>query len=44
MLAVVFVALAGLRSVRLRFFERWAHAAAGVAVLACGVAVKFLGI
>jgi hypothetical protein len=44
MLAVVVVALLGLRSLRLGFFERWAHAAAGVAVLSCGVAVKFLGL
>lgn len=44
MLAVVLLALFGLRSIRTGFLERYAHALAGLAVLACGVSIKFLGL
>lgn len=39
MLSVVLAARAGLSLVRTEPFERWSHALAGAAVLACGVAV-----
>jgi ABC-type nickel/cobalt efflux system permease component RcnA len=44
MLAMVALGLAGLRSLKLRFVERYAHAYAGLAVFACGIAMKFLGL
>jgi ABC-type nickel/cobalt efflux system permease component RcnA len=44
MLAVVMLALAGMRQVSFKPLERWSHALAGLAILACGVAVKFLGL
>jgi len=44
MLATVYLGLLGLRSVRWSFGERYAHAYAGMAILACGLAVKFLGL
>ena len=44
MLAAVLIGLSGLRFVRLRFAERYAHALAGLAVLGCGVAIRFLGL
>lgn len=44
MLAVVLLGLLGLGSVRWSLAERYAHAYAGLAILACGLAVKFLGL
>jgi nickel/cobalt exporter len=44
MTALVLLGLAGLKSFRLGFAERYAHAYAGLAVLACGLVVKFLGL
>jgi len=44
MLAVVLLGLSGMRWLQSGFLERYAHAFAGVAVLACGVAVRFLGL
>jgi len=44
MLVVVMLALAGMKRLDFRPLERWSHALAGLAILACGVAVKFLGL
>jgi nickel/cobalt exporter len=44
MLATVSVALRGLQHLRLPRLERYAHALAGATVLACGVAIVFLGL
>ncbi len=44
MLTVVMLALAGMKPLRLSLLERWSHSAAGLAVLACGVAIKYLGL
>ena len=44
MLGVVAVALKGLEKVRFHFLERYTHALAGSTVLACGLAIVFLGL
>lgn len=44
MLATVALAVKGLQKIRLRAFERYAHALAGSAILACGLAIVFLGV
>jgi hypothetical protein len=44
MLAAVFLSLKGLEKLRIKAFERWAHALAGSTILACGLAIVFLGI
>ena len=44
MLAVVFASLAGLQRFSFRRMERYAHALAGVTILFCGVAIRFLGL
>jgi sulfite exporter TauE/SafE len=44
MLATVAVALKGLEKVRVRSLERYAHALAGSTILACGLAIVFLGV
>jgi sulfite exporter TauE/SafE len=44
MAIVVALALKGLESVKLKRFERYGHAVAGSAILACGLGVAFLGI
>ena len=44
MLTVVLAARAGLARVPLASFERWSHAAAGAAILACGLGLRWLGL
>jgi hypothetical protein len=44
MLAAVFLSVKGLEKLRLPAFERYAHALAGSTILACGLAIVFLGI
>jgi hypothetical protein len=44
MVGIVWLGLLGLGSLRWRPLERYAHALAGAAVLACGLGVKFLGL
>jgi ABC-type nickel/cobalt efflux system permease component RcnA len=44
MLAAVFLSLKGLEKLRLPAFERYAHALAGSTILACGLAIVFLGL
>lgn len=44
MLASVFAILLGLKTVRLKKLERYAHPIAGFTVLLCGVAIEFLGL
>lgn len=44
MIGVVALAVRGLANVKLRRYERYGHAMAGVAILACGLGVAFLGI
>ena len=44
MLAAVALALQGIRFLRFRFLERYAHAVAGVTILLCGIAIAFLGL
>ncbi len=44
MLLAVAISVKGLESIRLKRFERFGHAVAGSAILACGLAVAFLGI
>jgi nickel/cobalt exporter len=44
MLLAVAISVKGLESIRLKRFERFGHAVAGSAILACGLAVVFLGI
>jgi ABC-type nickel/cobalt efflux system permease component RcnA len=44
MLAAVFLSIKGLEKLRFKGFERYAHALAGGAILACGLAIVFLGV
>ena len=44
MLAAVFLSLKGLEKLRLKAFERYAHVLAGSTILACGLAIVFLGV
>ena len=44
MLAAVFLSIKGLEKLRFKAFERYAHALAGGAILACGLAIVFLGV
>jgi hypothetical protein len=44
MLLAVYLAVLGLGRVRLKRFERYGHAIAGSAILACGLGVAFLGL
>jgi hypothetical protein len=44
MSVVVLLALAGLRRIHLPRLERYAHVLAGGAVMACGLAIRFLGL
>jgi nickel/cobalt exporter len=44
MTMVVALAVRGLESVKLKRFERFGHAVAGSAILACGLGVAFLGV
>lgn len=44
MLGTVAVALVGLKKLRFQPLERWAHAMAGSTILACGLAIVFLGL
>ncbi len=44
MLLAVFLSISGLRRLRLPAFERYAHALAGSTILACGLAIIFLGV
>ncbi len=44
MLLVVFAGLEGVERLPLRGLERWAHSLAGLTILACGLAIRFLGI
>ena len=44
MLAIVMVSSHGLSRLPLRTLEKYAHAAAGLAILLCGGAIKFLGL
>ena len=44
MLATVALAVKGLENIRLRAFERYAHALAGSTIMACGLAIVFLGL
>jgi len=44
MVAIVVLALAGMNRLRLPHMERYAHVFAGVAVMACGLAIQFLGL
>lgn len=44
MLAVTLAGVKGLSLLPTRHLERYAHALAGAAILACGVAIKFLGL
>jgi len=44
MLLAVAISVKGLESIRLKRFERFGHAVAGSAILACGIVVAFLGI
>jgi sulfite exporter TauE/SafE len=44
MLLAVTVAVLGLQNLKLKHFERYGHALAGSAILACGLGVAFLGI
>ncbi len=44
MLGVVMLALVGLRRLRLPKLERYAHVIAGTVVMACGLAIQFLGL
>ncbi|MBX3395731.1 MAG: sulfite exporter TauE/SafE family protein [Phycisphaerae bacterium] len=41
MIAIVVALLLGVKSLRLRAFERFGHAAAGAVLLSCGLAIKF---
>lgn len=43
MILVVGIAITGLGAIKLKPFERFGHAAAGSAILACGLAIAFLG-
>jgi ABC-type nickel/cobalt efflux system permease component RcnA len=44
MLATVAIAVLGLRAVRIQRLERFGHAAAGSAILACGLGIALLGL
>jgi len=44
MLTIVLAARAGLAKVPLASFERWSHAAAGAAILVCGLGMRWLGL
>ena len=44
MLVTVALAVKGLEKIRLRAFERYAHALAGGTIMACGMAIVFLGV
>lgn len=44
MLAMVVLVLGGLEHVRMPRLERYEHALAGLAILACGVGIRFLGL
>ncbi|MCL1921248.1 MAG: hypothetical protein FWG50_09265 [Kiritimatiellaeota bacterium] len=44
MMVTVALALQGVRFLNLSFFERYAHAIAGLAILLCGFAIAFLGL
>jgi sulfite exporter TauE/SafE len=44
MLAVVLVSFYGLSKFPVRRLERYSHALAGLAILFCGSAIKFLGL
>jgi sulfite exporter TauE/SafE len=44
MLAVVMTSVYGLNFVNFKNMQKWAHACAGFAVLACGFSMKFLGL
>ncbi|MBU1862863.1 MAG: hypothetical protein KKH94_04260 [Candidatus Omnitrophica bacterium] len=44
MVGIVTVSAFGLKSLSIRPFERYAHAAAGFALLLCGCAIQFLGL
>jgi hypothetical protein len=44
MAAAVFVASAGFARLPLGILERYIHAVAGAAILACGLAIQFLGL
>lgn len=44
MLTVVLLGRAGLRHVHAPWLERYTHALAGAAILACGLAIQFLGL
>lgn len=44
MLVTVAVTLKGLEKIRIRSMERYAHALAGSTILACGLAIVFLGL
>lgn len=44
MVAMVLAAHAGMQRIRLPRFERYAHALAGGAILACGLAITFFGL
>ena len=44
MLLAVFLAVAGLNRLRLRVLEPYSNAVAGIAVLACGLGIAFLGL
>jgi hypothetical protein len=44
MLAVVLIGLTGLSRLRIPNLERYEHAIAGSAIMACGLAIQFLGL
>jgi hypothetical protein len=44
MLAIVLAAYHGLSKISIPKLERYSHALAGMAILICGLAVKFLGL
>ena len=44
MMLAVLLAVLGLRNIKLKPFERYSHALAGSTILACGLAVAFLGL
>jgi len=44
MVGIVLVSLLGIRFIRLTRVEKYVHALAGILILACGLAIQFLGI
>ena len=44
MLGIVLLGAAGVRHVHIGILERYSHALAGAAILACGLAIRFLGL